>query len=54
MLDLNPTVSSVFRDKGRIMPIAVLLCAVQLSHFVLTNSDDSNSNEMRRALKDGA
>lgn len=35
-------------------PVAALLWAVEPSHFVLTNSDDSNANEMRRTLGDGA
>lgn len=54
VLDPRPTRSGVFSDKGQIMPIAAQLWAVEPGHFALTNSDDSNANEMRRTLGDGA
>lgn len=54
VLDPRPTQSSVFGDKGQIMPIAALFWAVEQSHFVLKNSDDSSIEEMRCTLGDGA
>lgn len=49
VLDPRPARSRVLGDKGQIMPVAALW-AVEPSHFVLTNCDESNANKMRRAL----